>query len=106
MNVNDVLNLNVEDLKMAYEIAKEEGNDTLKKYILNRLELIEKNKEIYQYISINTLVDSYVIDLELFLNVSTIIKDIESKDYFKNRIVNMINKFKYLINRRDVISLL
>ena len=106
MNVNDVLNLNVEDLKMAYEIAKEEGNDTLKKYILNRLKIIEKNKEIYQYISINTLVDSYVIDLELFLNVSTIIKDIESKDYFKNKIFNMINKFKYLINKKYLISLL
>ena len=106
MSNEDVLNSNLKDLNIAFDLAEDTNNAALKSYISNRLELLEKNKKMYQYVTINTLVDSYIIDLELFINVSMLINDIESKDYFKSRIIEMIKEFSYLGNRRDIIGLL
>ena len=70
MDINKILENNVNDLNMALNLAEESSNDTLRKYVQERLQSIRNNQGIYQFISVNSVVDSYIVDLELFYNLS------------------------------------
>ncbi len=102
MDINKILENNVNDLNMALNLAEESSNDTLRKYVQERLQSIRNNQGIYQFISVNSVVDSYIVDLELFYNLSSIVKDIDSKDYFKSKIIEMIKNFPYLSKRSSL----
>lgn len=106
MNNIGVLNRIVTDLKVAYSLAEDISNNYLKSYVDNRLNIISTNEKVYQYSSINTLVESYIIDLQLFINISIIVNDSESKDYFKGRLMDTMNIFPYLKSRTDLVGLL
>ncbi len=106
MNNIGVLNRIVTDLKVAYSLAEDISNNYLKSYVDNRLNIISTNEKVYQYSSINTLVESYIIDLQLFINISIIVNDSESKDYFKGRLMDIMNIFPYLKSRNDLVGLL
>ena len=88
MSHNEMVNCIVADLKMGYDLALLVNNDILKDYVKNRLKDVKENQEIYQYVSLSTLVDSYVVDLSLFINISNIVHEVENKDYFKSRLIN------------------
>lgn len=105
MNHNEMVNYIVADLQMGYDLALLVNNDILKDYVKNRLKDVKENQKIYQYVSLSTLVDSYVVDLSLFINISNVVHEVESKDYFKSRLITLMRKFPYLKERRDLIAL-
>lgn len=106
MNNTDVLNNNIIDLKVGIDLAEIANNDGLKKYADDRIKKIMNDSDISQLIPIDILVDSYVIDLVLFLKSSNIFNDSESKDYFRGKLMELVDKFPYLGNRDDIKDLI
>lgn len=106
MNTSSVLNKNLSDLNMALNLASSYNNKALKNYVNNRINTINRNHDIYEYLSPKNVVDSYVIDLQLFIKVSDVIHDIDSKDFYKSRLIDIIKKFDYLKNRKDLVNLI
>lgn len=106
MDNTEVVKNTMKDLKVGYDLALMVNNDILKDYVQNRMSDIEKSKENYQYVSTMTLVNSYVVDLSLFINISNVVKEVESRDYFKGRLISIMKFFPELKDRRDLASLL
>ena len=75
MNVEEIINNDIMDLKVGMELAENINNDIVKDYAINRIERLNNNIEIYKTVSINNVVDSYVVDLALFINISHIVND-------------------------------
>ena len=69
MNVEEIINNDIMDLKVGMELAENINNDIVKDYAINRIERLNNNIEIYKTVSINNVVDSYVVDLALFINI-------------------------------------
>lgn len=93
------------DLKVAEELANLIHHDDLKGYVENRFREIEESKDLYEQIDISLLVDSYVIDLVLFIHASSLTDEIESKDYFKGRLMDLMKCFPDLKVREDLMDL-
>ncbi len=106
MDKNKIINDNINDLNIGYDLASIINNTNLKKYTIDRLKSINNNINLYQHSNILLLVNSYVIDLVLFINISNISKSIEEKDYFKGRLVDLMNIFPELKKRKDLIELI
>lgn len=106
MNNTDILNKNIIDLKVGIDFAEVANNDNLKDYAKQRIDKIMSDAEISQFLPVDILVDSYVVDLVLFLKSSNILNDKESKEYFRARLSDLIDSFSYLNNRDDLKALL
>lgn len=106
MDKTEILNSNISDLNIGYELACQIKNDNLKRYTIDRLKGMNEHMNLYQQTDILLLVNSYVIDIVLFINVSNISKKTEEKDYFKGRLMNIINIFPDLKARKDLTDLL
>ncbi len=106
MNNTEVVINTMKDLKMGYDLALLVNNDILKDYVQNRIKDLEKNRAIYQYVSTITLVNSYLVDLSLFINISHVVNEVESRDYFKRRLISIIKAFPELKERRDLANLI
>lgn len=102
MSNTEILNNNIIDLKVGIDLAEITNNGDLKKYAYDRIKYIISDSNINQSVYFEVLVDSYVIDLVLFLQSSNILRDKESKDYFKGRLFDLIDKFPYLRDREDI----
>ncbi len=87
MDKNELLNNNINDLNIAHAIATDIKNDSLKKYTIDRLKSMNENLNLFQNTDISLLVDSYIIDITLLINVSKISNMIEEKDYFKSKLI-------------------
>ena len=106
MNVEEIINNDIMDLKVGMELAENINNDIVKDYAINRIERLNNNIEIYKTVSINNVVDSYVVDLALFINISHIVNDRESKDYFKGKLSTIMKSFPYLKEKRKLVNLI
>lgn len=106
MNKTEILNSNINDLNIGYDLACQLKNDNLKKYTIDRLKGMNEHMNLYQQTDILLLVNSYIIDIVLFINVSNISKKVEEKDYFKGRLMFVMNIFPDLKKRKDLIDLL
>ncbi|MCI8547924.1 MAG: hypothetical protein HFJ38_03435 [Bacilli bacterium] len=106
MDKNELLNNNINDLNIAHAIATDIKNDSLKKYTIDRLKSMNENLNLFQNTDISLLVDSYIIDITLLINVSKISNMIEEKDYFKSKLIDLMNKFPNLKERKDLVDLL
>ncbi len=106
MDKTEILNNNISDLNIGYDLACQLENDNLKRYTIDRLKGMNKHMSLYQQTDILLLVNSYVIDLVLFINVSNISKKIEENDYFKGRLMSIMNIFPDLKRRKDLTDLL
>lgn len=102
MNNRNVLNNNLIDLKVGIDLAEYFDNMSLKKYSQDRVEKVMGYLDVCDFISNNLLVDSYVVDLVLFVRLSILFGDLESKDYFKGRLIDLINVFPNLNSRDDI----
>ena len=98
MDKNELLNNNINDLNIAHAIATDIKNDSLKKYTIDRLKSMNENLNLFQNTDISLLVDSYIIDITLLINVSKISNMIEEKDYFKSKLIDLMNKFQDKVN--------
>lgn len=105
MESSELVNCMVVDLKVGKDLAELANHDILKDYIQNRFQEIYEIKNSSKEIPISLLVDSYVIDLTLFISISSIIYEIESKDYFKGRLMDLIKSFPELKRRKDLTNL-
>ncbi len=106
MKTDDILKRNMSDLRMASSLAKDSENKSFSNYIDNRINNINENASLYKYVNINTIVDSYVVDLQLFIRISNLLHDIESKDFYKSRLIDVIKNFDYLKSRKDLSNLI
>lgn len=106
MSNTEILNNNIIDLKVGIDFAEIANNDDLKKYANDRINSIMSDSDINQLIPSDILVDSYVVDLILFLKSSNIFKDNESKDYFKSKLLELASKFPRLKEREDIRNLI
>lgn len=102
MNNNEVIDNNIVDLKVGIDLAHDLKNDILEEYASNRIKKLDSNRNIYEIVPINNVIDSYVIDLALFINISIIVDERESKDYFRGRLISIMNLFPYLKERPDL----
>ncbi len=106
MNTDSVLKRNLADLNMAHNLASIYNNEDLKNYVNKRINNINKNYNLYSYLSINNAVDSYAIDLQLFIRISDITHDLDSKDFYKSRLIDLFKNFDYLKSKEDLSSLI
>ncbi|MBO5138136.1 MAG: hypothetical protein J6B89_00645 [Bacilli bacterium] len=106
MSNTEILNSNIIDLKVGIDFAEIANNDDLKKYANDRISSIMSDSGINQFIPSDILVDSYVVDLVLFLKSSSIFKDNESRDYFKGKLLDLVSKFPRLNEREDIKNLI
>lgn len=106
MDNTEIVTKTIEDLKVGYKVALLVNNDILKDYVQNRMKSLEKNKAIYQNASTDTLVNSYLVDLSLFINICYAVNEVESRDYFKSRLIYIVRAFPELKNRGDLSNLL
>ena len=98
MDKNELLNNNINDLNIAHAIATDIKNDSLKKYTIDRLKSMNENLNLFQ--------NTDIIDITLLINVSKISNMIEEKDYFKSKLIDLMNKFPNLKERKDLVDLL
>ena len=80
MDKAKIIENNITDLKMGLELAEIAENDFLKNYSENRILSFNESNE---YLSESDFAKAYAIDLVLFINISSIINDLDNKDYFK-----------------------
>ena len=102
MNNRNVLNNNLIDLKVGIDLAENFDNTSLKTYSQDRVKKVMGYLDVCDFISNNLLVDSYVVDLVLFVRLSILFGDLESKDYFKGRLIDLINVYPDLNSRDDI----
>lgn len=106
MNVSEIINNDIMDLKVGVELADDISNDILKDYALNRIDTLQSNTQLYYSVDISSVVDSYVVDLTLFISVSNIINDSESRDYFKGKLSNLMKFYPELKTKRELVNLI
>lgn len=78
MDKAKIIENNITDLKMGLELAEIAENDFLKNYSENRILSFNESNE---YLSESDFAKAYAIDLVLFINISSIINDLDNKDY-------------------------
>lgn len=86
MDKAKIIENNIIDLKMGLELAEIAENDFLKNYSENRILSFNESNE---YLSESDFAKAYAIDLVLFINISSIINDLDNKDYFKSRLIDL-----------------
>lgn len=106
MSNTDIMNNNIIDLKVGIDFAEVANNDVLKDYATKRINKIMADTDICQLLPLDIFIDSYVVDLVLFLKSSKILEDKESSDYFKGRLLDIVNQFPYLREKEDIKELL
>ena len=78
MDKAKIIENNIIDLKIGLELAEIAENDFLKNYSENRILSFNESNE---YLSESDFAKAYAIDLVLFINISSIINDLDNKDY-------------------------
>ena len=86
MDKAKIIENNIIDLKIGLELAEIAENDFLKNYSENRILSFNESNE---YLSESDFAKAYAIDLVLFINISSIINDLDNKDYFKSRLIDL-----------------
>ena len=87
MDKAKIIENNITDLKMGLELAEIAENDFLKNYSENRI------LSFNEYLSESDFAKAYAIDLVLFINISSIINDLDNKDYFKSRLIDLASYY-------------
>ena len=105
MDKNELLNNNINDLNIAHAIATDIKNDSLKKYTIDRLKSMNENLNLFQNTDISLLVDSYIIDITLLINVSKISNMIEGSCSPKSPINLFRNIFSIICNNNSSLRL-
>ena len=82
MDKAKIIENNIIDLKIGLELAEIAENDFLKNYSENRILSFNESNE---YLSES--------DLVLFINISNIINDLDNKDYFKSRLIDLASYY-------------
>lgn len=90
MDKAKIIENNITDLKMGLELAEIAENDFLKNYSENRILSFNESNE---YLSESDFAKAYAIDLVLFINISSIINDLDNKDYFKSRLIDLASYY-------------
>mgnify|MGYP004692275975 FL=1 len=90
MDKAKIIENNIIDLKMGLELAEIAENDFLKNYSENRILSFNESNE---YLSESDFAKAYAIDLVLFINISSIINDLDNKDYFKSRLIDLASYY-------------
>ena len=90
MDKAKIIENNITDLKMGLELAEIAENDFLKNYSENRILSFNESNE---YLSESDFAKAYAIDLVLFINISNIINDLDNKDYFKSRLIDLASYY-------------
>ncbi len=101
MDRQTIINNNIRALKMGYELAEIANNEFLKNYVKKQLPTLEQNANSTFYTD-EDLAETYAIDLVLFIKTSSIINDIDNKDYFKNELITLCEAFPNLKKDEDV----
>ena len=76
MDKAKIIENNITDLKMGLELAEIAENDFLKNYSENRILSFNESNE---YLSESDFAKAYAIDLVLFINISSIINDLDKQ---------------------------
>lgn len=100
MDKAKIIENNIIDLKIGLELAEIAENDFLKNYSENRILSFNESNE---YLSESDFAKAYAIDLVLFINISSIINDLDNKDYFKSRLIDLASYYPE-INAEDGVS--
>ena len=87
MDKAKIIENNITDLKMGLELAEIAENDFLKNYSENRI--LSFNESLSE----SDFAKAYAIDLVLFINISSIINDLDNKDYFKSRLIDLASYY-------------
>ena len=90
MDKAKIIENNIIDLKIGLELAEIAENDFLKNYSENRILSFNESNE---YLSESDFAKAYAIDLVLFINISSIINDLDNKDYFKSRLIDLASYY-------------
>ncbi len=90
MDKAKIIENNIIDLKIGLELAEIAENDFLKNYSENRILSFNESNE---YLSESDFAKAYAIDLVLFINISNIINDLDNKDYFKSRLIDLVSYY-------------
>ena len=90
MDKAKIIENNIIDLKIGLELAEIAENDFLKNYSENRILSFNESNE---YLSESDIAKAYAIDLVLFINISNIINDLDNKDYFKSRLIDLASYY-------------
>lgn len=90
MDKAKIIENNIIDLKIGLELAEIAENDFLKNYSENRILSFNESNE---YLSESDFAKAYAIDLVLFINISNIINDLDNKDYFKSRLIDLASYY-------------
>ena len=86
MDKAKIIENNIIDLKIGLELAEIAENDFLKNYSENRILSFNESNE-------SDFAKAYAIDLVLFINISNIINDLDNKDYFKSRLIDLASYY-------------
>ena len=105
MNRETLVQKNLDDLNIGYDLANISDSDILKIYIKGQINSL-KDKYNLIYYKDSYLAFEYSIDLVLLINSSSILKDIENKDYFKNRLKELCDSFPELKKDEDISSII
>ncbi len=91
MDKAKIIENNIIDLKIGLELAEIAENDFLKNYSENRI-FYHLMKVTNIYLNL-IFAKAYAIDLVLFINISSIINDLDNKDYFKSRLIDLASYY-------------
>ena len=104
MDIDDILKRNEEDLLIALSLAENIKNTSFKKYINDRIDFLNTYSNIFRLASLNLVIESYFIDLELFLKICNIVGEKKLKRYYKNNAITILEMFPNLKIRDDILQ--
>lgn len=105
MDRETIINNNIRDLKIGYELAEIANNDFLKNYVNSQMPNLQSNASS-SFFTDYDLAEAYAIDLVLFIKTSGIINDADNKDYFKTELIKLCDAFPNLRNDKEISSIL
>lgn len=105
MDKTKIVENNLTDLNVGVELAEIAQNDFVKSYSSGRIQSLKSDIN-NSFLSAVDLAKSYAIDLVLFIKISNIINDLENKDYFRARLMDLCNYFPEIKNEDEVIDLI
>lgn len=102
--MKDIIEKNITDLKIGIELAEIAHNSFVENYSMGRIETLSTLDS--SYLSDIDIARGYAIDLVLFVDISNIIGDIDNKDYFRSRLIDLCNKYPDVRNEEGVSELI
>lgn len=105
MDKVEIIKRNINDLNIGIELAEIAGNDFVKNYSNNRLSTLSSSSNS-SYMSDEDCAKTYSIDLVLFIKISNIINDLDNKDYFKARLIDLCYYYPDIKSDSEVAQLI